>query len=78
MAPVTTMLSHTLNLAVDDQSTLLRVNWHSPARDAPLVIEQRLVAMKVNTRSGEYAGKTNNCHLEASHTQSQQTLKQSQ
>ena len=23
MAPVTTMLSHTLNLAVDDQSTLL-------------------------------------------------------
>ena len=39
MAPVTTMLSHTLNLAVDDQSTL-----HSPARDAPLVIEQRLVA----------------------------------
>ena len=24
--------------------------------------------MKVNTRSGEYAGKTNNCHLEASHT----------
>ena len=44
MAPVTTMLSHALHLAVDDQSTLLWVNWHSPARDTPLVIEQRLVA----------------------------------
>ena len=31
--------------------------------------------MKVNTKSGEYAGKTNNCHLEASHTHTQ-TLKQ--
>ena len=26
--------------------------------------------MKVNTRSGEYAGKTNNCHLEASQSHS--------
>ena len=30
--------------------------------------------MKVNTRSGEHAGKTNNCHLEASQSHSQQTL----
>ena len=30
--------------------------------------------MKVNTRSGFYAGKTNNCHLEASHTHSHDSV----